>query len=259
MLERRTLESYVDAVAAGFSTRRFPGDAPAFSALSLAEAYEVQEGALARRGRTSGAVVGWKVGCTSPAIRAQFGLKEPISGRLFEREIHSDETGIRTSDFVDCAIEPEFVFTLCRDLAGDPTEQDLLESIRSVAVGIELHNYRFWQAPPTSQELIAFNGIHAGLVIGPERPFLPDLDLGRQTVSVRVNGDLRATGPAAEIMGGPLRSLRWLARHAAERGQKLSAGDKIIPGSAVELVRVRAGDAVEAAISGVGACGARFV
>jgi 2-keto-4-pentenoate hydratase len=38
-------------------------------------------------------VVGYKVGCTSAAIRSQFGLKEAICGRLFHP--HVQEEGVR--------------------------------------------------------------------------------------------------------------------------------------------------------------------
>jgi 2-keto-4-pentenoate hydratase len=127
-----------------------------------------------------------------------------------------------------------------------------------MAVGIELHNHRFWYGAPTSQELIASNGIHAGLVVGTELPVPRDLDLDRETASLAVNGLTKASAPCLEIMGGPLRSVRWLARHTASRGLKLRAGELIIPGSAVELIRVRAGDSIEARISNVGTCRARL-
>lgn len=257
MPERPILESYVDAVAAAFRTHRFPEKAPLFSELTLGQAYQVQEGFLAKRSLTSGPLVGWKVGCTSPAIRKQFGLKEPISGRLLAGEMRSPEPLISTSEFLECAVEPEFVFRLRRDLSGEPTAEQVMDAIGSVAVGIELHNYRFWQIPATSQELIAFNGIHAGLVIGSEQPFRRR-DLRSLLVSVSVNGNVRASGPASEILGGPLQSVKWLAVHAAERGRTLCAGDIIIPGSAVELVRVRSGDVAEARIDDLGTCRATF-
>ena len=227
--------------------------------LTLLKAYAVQEGFVAARMQTAGRVVGWKVGCTSAAIRRQFGLSQPISGRLFEREIFPDDADVPASAYVDCAVEPELVFRLGADLEGEASEQQVIQAIATVAAGIELHNYRFWYGKPTSQELIASNGIHAGLVVGREKPWPSNLDLVSERASLLVNGELKASGLCSEIMGSPLLSVQWLVKHAAQRGQKLRAGELIIPGSAVELIYVNAGDSIEARFATLGSCHARLI
>ena len=42
-----------------------------------------------------------------------------------------------------------------------PSDRQLVEAIEYVSPGIELHNFKFWFAPPTSQELICSGGISA--------------------------------------------------------------------------------------------------
>lgn len=227
--------------------------------LTLPQAYEVQNGFLAGRVNDGARVVGWKVGCTSAAIRRQFGLAQPISGKLLEPDIFHDGAQLPSSAYVDCAVEPELVFRLGADLEGEAADREIIRAIAGVCAGIELHNYRFWYGKPTSQELIASNGLHAGLVLGLERPLPPNWDVDSEEVSILVNGEIRASGRCAEIMGGPLRSMRWLAKHAAEKGGRLRAGELIIPGSAVELVRVGVGDSIEARFATVGSCHARLI
>jgi 2-keto-4-pentenoate hydratase len=227
--------------------------------LLLSQAYEVQDAFLAGRVNQGARIVGWKVGCTSAAIRRQFGLSQPISGRLLEPDIFHDGARLPASAYVDCAVEPELVLRLGADLDGEVDEQEIIGAIAGVCAGIELHNYRFWYGKPTSQELIASNGIHAGLVLGPERSFPPNWDLDSERVSILVNDETKASGACAEILGGPLRSVQWLAKHAAVRGQRLRAGELIIPGSAVELVRVSAGDRIEARFATVGSCHAQLI
>jgi 2-keto-4-pentenoate hydratase len=224
------------------------------ASISLADAYQVQSRALASRVREGERQVGWKVGCTSRAIQEQFGLTQPISGHLMEPHIHHDGAVLSALNYVDCAVEPEMVFCLGRDLVGDVDTSTAAEAIGTVAAGIELHNYRFWYGKPTSQELIASNGIHAGLVVGAHREFHSQIDLSMEGVGVWVNGRLEASGIGAEIMSGPLDSLCWLARHVAEQGTKLRAGELVIPGSAVKLVRVRAGDQIESRFTSLGGC-----
>ena len=55
------------------------------------------------------------------------------------------------------------VLTTGVDLCGTNLPHgQLVDAIECVSTGIELHNFRFWFTPPTSQELICSGGIHAG-------------------------------------------------------------------------------------------------
>jgi 2-keto-4-pentenoate hydratase len=258
MAEPSTISAFVEEMGELLRGQGLRDGAADITTLTLPQAYEVQEGLLARRVKGGARIVGWKVGCTSAAIRQQFGLTQPISGRLLVPDIFHDGAQLPGSSFVDCAVEPELVFRLGADLKGEVDDDQIISALAEVCAGIELHNYRFWYGTPTQQELIASNGIHAGLVLSPMRPLPKSWDLEFEDVWLLVNGEVRATGRCAEIMGSPLRSIQWLARHAAERGQGLRAGELVIPGSAVELVKVKAGDSIEARFASVGSCHARL-
>ena len=215
--------------------------------LTIEEAYRVQELVVARRVQAGESVAGYKVGCTSTAIRAQFGLSNPIRGCLLRPHVVPAGVTIDLQTVVDCAVEPEFVFRIGRNLEGhDIDDADLRSAIHSVAIGVEIHNYRFFYGAPTSQELIASNGIHASLVVGSTEAPLDGLDLDVEGLGVFLNGDLIESGIGAEIMGGPLRSLRWLVGHLTDHRLRLEAGALVIPGSPVGLVRVSTGDEVVA-------------
>jgi 2-keto-4-pentenoate hydratase len=259
MAERAALDSFVEQVSRCFQTHRAPDRSVDFSVLSMAEAYHVQDEFIAGRVRDGARVVGWKIGCTSTAIRKQFGLQQAISGKLTEPQIFKSGDALAASSFANCAVEPELVFRLSKNLAADVTEQEVWDALDGVCAGIELHNYKFWYGKPTSQELIASNGIHAGLVLGEIRPMPQYWDLNAEPVSLLVSGKIVATGLCSEIMGGPLRSMKWLAKHVSERGQKLRAGELVIPGSAVELVTVNAGDRIEARFASLPSCFAEIV
>jgi len=227
--------------------------------LSVNDAYEVQRQVIAAREARGEQVVGHKVGCTSKAIRQQFGLSEPICGRLLAPHIHYGRTVLDWNDYVDLAVEPEFVFGIGRDLRSEIRDQEeLLEAIEWVAPGIEIHNYRFWFGEPTSQELIASNGIFAGLVVGQQRTSPAGLDFDLEGVGIFRNGELAASGIGAEIMGGPLKSLRWLANHLIRRDDYLKAGQLVIPGSAVKLVSVESDDRIAARFTHLGSVEVEF-
>lgn len=228
-------------------------------ALSIDDAYEVQRQVIAAREARGEQVVGYKVGCTSKAIRQQFGLSEPICGRLMAPHIHYGNTLLDWNDYVDLAVEPEFVFRIGRETRSEIRHpEELLDAIEWVAPGIEIHNYRFWFGEPTSQELIASNGIFAGLVVGEPRTLPRELDFDLEGVGIFRNGELEASGIGAEIMGGPLKSLRWLANHLLGRGEYLRAGQLAIPGSAVKLVSVEPADRIAAQFTRIGSVEADF-
>lgn len=227
--------------------------------LSLDDAYLVQQQLLNYRVARGERVVGYKVGCTSKVIRRQLGLSEPISGRLLAPHVHADESVLHWADYSLCAVEPEFVLRIGEDVPGEVSDdRQLRDAIEWVAAGIEIHNFNFWCGDPTSQELIASNGLHAALVVGERRISPAALDFDMEGVGLFRDEALAASGIGAEILGGPLKSLRWLVNHLDQRGEHLKAGQLVIPGSPVELVSVEPNDRIIARFTTVGSVSATF-
>ena len=221
--------------------------------MSISEAYEVQELVTRKRLALGEMVAGFKVGCTSKAIREQLGFNEPINAKLFRPYIFEGVATFDWRDYVNCAIEPEMVFTIGKDLKGkNLPDEVLIESIAYVSPGIEIHQFKFWQTPPTIQELICSGGIHAGLIVGSDRVRPADLPFNSEMFSVYKNGVLNTSAPASEIMGGPLHSLRWLVDFLSEKGDALEKDSMVIPGSPVELVDIDQDTELKVVIEGVG-------
>ena len=229
------------------------------SVLSMAEAYECQRIYQAMAIAEGDCPIGYKVGCTSAAIRKQFGFDEPICGRLMKSGLVEEDELLKANDYYSLAIEPEFVIRIGRDLSDkDASVSKLLDAIECVQPGIELHHYVYQYPNPTRQELICSNGIHAGQVIGKKRVAAHEIHWELEGVAVHVNGALVASGVAADIMNGPLNSLRFLIGHLASRGQVLRAGDIVIPGSATALIPVVSGDTVSCSFTNIGEVTAAF-
>ncbi len=210
--------------------------------LSLDDAYRVQAEVAALRAPAE-QVVGYKVGCTGPGTRAQFGLDGPIRGLLYDTELHPSGSQISSAAYAELAIEGELAVRL-----GDDGR------IATVFPVIELHNYVFRGEPPTLAELIANNGVHAGVVLPPpsaETPWRGDEPpTGRLTV--RIDGACVEEGPMDGVPGGPVGSLRWLAAHLADHGLPLRPGQLILTGTPLGLIRVRPGARVEVSAEGLG-------
>jgi 2-keto-4-pentenoate hydratase len=256
----RDLRPFVDTFLDRRQTRELePDGGLSIGDLSLPEAYEVQQRVIDARVARGEKVVGYKVGCTSRAIRRQFALAEPICGRLMAPHVHRGDVALEWRDCCRPAVEPELVLTVGRDLTEEvDDEADLTAAIESVAPGIEVHHYHFRFGRPTLQELVASNGIHASLVVGKPIAVPGGFDWKMEGVGLFVGGELAASGIGAEIMGGPMQSFAWLVNHLVRRGDGLKAGQLVIPGSAVELIPVQAGDRVSAAFTHVGTVEAVF-
>lgn len=244
------LQAYLEL----FRTKYFsPKQSLDLESISIADAYRIQKEIIKKRVIQGEKIVGYKVGCTSAPIQAQFGLSNPIKGYLTQPHIFLNNNNLNASDFLNLAIEPEFVFKIGKDITKEFLENNEIEdAIDSVAPGIELHNYNFFFRP-TSQELIILNGIHAGLVIGKEVAFEKKIDISLQGVAVFVNDSIVASAVGAEIMNsGPIKSLKWLANQLLEEGELLRAGDLVIPGSPVKLISLNPGDHVKVTITNFG-------
>ncbi len=256
----RMAEVYAQQFCRAFYQRKWEGDCdPAVAELSIGEAYAVQDLVAELRVEKGEEIAGYKVGCTSEAIRKQFGLSEPISGRLFHPHVQKEGVDVDWQKYANCAIEPEMVLTIGTDLWGTGFSDDaLIGAIESVSPGIELHHFRFWHSPPSSQELICSGGIHAGLVVGDAQVSPRHLSFKDEVFSVYMDGELVTEAPASEIMGGPIRSLRWLLDSLHERGWYLKKGSLVIPGSPVELVCIDRDTELRVEIEGVGSVRTEF-
>jgi 2-keto-4-pentenoate hydratase len=236
-----------------YSHRLNPAALTVLGQTTADEAYRAQDAAIAFRVGRGESVAGYKVGCTSKSIQQQLGLTEPYCGKVMAPHVIAESANpIRWTNYVDLAIEPELVVRFGSDL--DPerlADAEIVAAIESVSPGIELHHFKFWQGRATSQELIVSNGLFAGLVVG-SRGVLPrTLDFQNEIFRVFKNGALVTEGIARDIMGGPLASLRWLARKLASRGERIRAGQIVIPGSPVALVRIDGDADVVVEITGV--------
>ena len=254
------LQVLADSFYDAFYTNSWRNTSTSLLGLSIADSYRVQNIVCQKRLDAGEEVIGYKVGCTSIAIRDQFGIEEPISGRLFSPHIYGEGIQINRQHYANCAIEPEIVLTVGSDLFGqDLPDEILINAIECVSAGIELHNYTFWHDPPCLQELICSGGIHAGLIVGKKKVSPRDLSFKNDIFSVHQDDKLIASAPALEIMGGPLNSLRWLVNSLSSFGEILKKGSLVIPGSPTELISVTHDCDLDVVIQNVGQVSATFI
>jgi 2-keto-4-pentenoate hydratase len=226
--------------------------------LSLEEAYTLQKmvaGLRRERGETH---IGYKVGCTSPAIRTQLGIDHSVAGHLWESERRDSGCSLKLTNFDNPAIEGELAIELANDLQGDAlSDADIESAIGCVFPVIELHHAIFRGKRPSDSELIANNAIHAGFVTGSSRTEFRQLNSA--TLSILIDGTIVDAYEGSELTGGVIRSVRWLAAHLARNGGQLHAGDTILTGSLPQLIPVTTDADVRIETSHYGNVAAQFV
>ena len=75
---------------------------------------------------------------------------------------------------------------------------------------------------------------------------------------LRVNGEVRGSATAVEVLGDPVNSVVFIANKMAELGLSLEAGMILMTGSIVRSVTVRPGDEVRAEFTRLGQVSVRF-
>lgn len=162
---------------------------------------------------------------------------EPLASPIPRSVVFTDGAEVALGTAAKLFVEAEVAVTLKDDLPGADGGYDadaLRDAIGTAHLAIEILASRF--ADPAG--LPALAGIadfqnNGAVVAGPAMAFSGLPDLGRLGMDLLVDGTCIgqvADGPSTERT---LRSLAWLANHAAARGLPLKAGDVIITGARI--------------------------
>ena len=228
---------------------------------TAAEGYAIQAAVRAARG---GELAGFKIGATSQAARTLLATEEPFHGCLFADGVHDSPATLSAGDTDFRLIEPEFAFRLGADLPARSApygRAELVQAIASLHPAFEVVTSAFgaaWTGAGLAQ-LIADNGVHSGLVLGPAMADWGRLDLAAQEVVFEQDGAEIGRGRGANALGHPLDALAWLADLGVladpvtrvRRG--LRAGDLITTGLVTPFAYAEAGAALRADYGPLGA------
>lgn len=186
-------------------------------------------------------VIGYKVGCTGPGVVAQFGMAGPIWGVLFASGQHRSGAAVVARAYANLAIEGEMAMRVGAD--GAPS---------AMFPAIELHHFVFRGARKTLVELVANNGLNAGVVLPDEAdPAWAPHRVQAKRLEVWINGRLADAGGLWPLPGGPEASLAWLRANLQGHGLGLRPGDLVLAGTPLGLLPVQAADRVRVCLDAV--------
>ncbi|MBU1815376.1 MAG: fumarylacetoacetate hydrolase family protein [Gammaproteobacteria bacterium] len=217
---------------------------------NASEAYAVQDIVVRERG----AIVGWKVGASSPqALPARAALtRDSVWVAQAGLAVHLPSAG-----FAVMGVEAELVYELGADLPARSTPysaQEVLAAVVSVRAAIEVCDTRFaaW-AQQGEWSRLADQACHGALIVGSGATDVAGIDSLSQAVSLSVNGSVAVQHPRwSNPAGDPVRLLAWLANEGARSLGGLRAGQWVTTGSCTGTVMVAPGTVVVAELSGLG-------
>jgi 2-keto-4-pentenoate hydratase len=211
--------------------------------LSLSDAYAVQRAVTARRIGRGERIVGWKLGYTSVAMRAQMGVSEPNFGPLTDVMLLDSGASV-SANLIQPRVEPEIGLRFSTDVPTDADVDSVLRSVGEAFACLEVvdsvyPNYRF-----TLPDNTADGSSAAQVVVGPTLARLDALD----AVSVELfrNDELVASATGAAASGHPAIGVVWLVSQLAAQGRQLRAGDIVITGGLTAAVPLDHGDRIRA-------------
>lgn len=222
-----------------------------------AAAYTIQDEAAAILARAGfGAVIGYKIGCTTEVMQRYLNIDHPFAGYMYTQGLVKSGAMLAPKDFVRPGVECEIAVTLAAPLKVEHapfTLDSITPMIGAVHAAIELVDERYedWRTLG-AETLIADDFFHAGLILGPPVTAWRALDLTAITGATRVNDIEIARGVGADLLGHPLKALVWLANHCAARGHDVAAGSIVSLGSLTPVQWLSPGDRAEVEIDMLG-------
>ncbi|MHB8864938.1 MAG: 2-keto-4-pentenoate hydratase [Pirellulaceae bacterium] len=226
--------------------------------LEVSQAYALQSAVAELRRHRGERIIGYKVGCTSPTIRAQLGIDHCVSGRLFDSEQHPSGAVLSRKRYANLAIEGELAVELSREpTTGDFSGGGVPACVARVFPVIELHNHVLRSKQPSAGELIANNAIHAGFVAG--CGISPEEALGQPSLAIFANDRLLEKCAGCSLIQTMHSSLKWLLEIVRERGDRLGAGQIVLTGSILSVIPIREDCRISIDTSPFGSVEAKFI
>src|SRR6202022_304729 len=227
-----------------------------------AEGYQIQRALHDLLLPQTGALVGYKIGCTSAVMQRYLDIPHPCGGGVFENGVHDSGAQLAAADYVHAGVECEIAVRLARDLAASEepfTAEWVAEAIEAYHPAIEIVDDRYvkWETmgAPT---LVADDFFAAGCVLGKPVARTKAPDLLQVVGRALINGVEAGQGTGADVLGHPHNALAWLANHPAADAKGLRAGEIVLTGRLVKTVWLKAGDRVEMQLDGLGTVQATF-
>lgn len=225
----------------------YPGALPQ----TMAEAYAIQDAAIALDGRRVG---GWKVGRIAPHLVDQYGDNR-LTGPIFADEIIDASAGqlpampVYVPGFA--AAEAEILLCFGALDARDYDIDSVRDVITDVRAGLEIASSPFAAINTNGPAVTASDyGNNKGLVLGPPIPDWRNVDLIRMPVELAIDGGPPHAATMETMLDGPFGSALFLIRTLRKRGIAIPPGTWVSAGAITGIHEIAPGARADALFDG---------
>ncbi len=259
-MDQEKIEQYGAELYQAFVSRR--AVEPLLSrepAISIEDAYRIQEQFVARRLAAGETIIGKKIGATSKPVQEFLGVYQPDFGMLTSGMVYAEGDTIDLGQMIQPKAEAELAFVLKHDLKGPGiTAMDVIRATDYVLPCFEIVDSRISHWQIKIQDTVADNASCGVFVLGKTKGDPRKLDITLAGMVLEKNGELFSTGVGAAVQGSPANAVAWLANTLGELGIPFKAGEVILSGSQSALVPVSDGDELLCSVGGLGSCRVKF-
>ena len=202
---------------------------------TVEEAYNIQTEILNMQDET---VKGYKISMTSPETQALFDSNEPVYGPFTADQVITE---MSLADYNSPLAELELVFYVNEKLSVTDDAESILSKC-TVAPALELPDGRYndWFPNISKYEVVADCAVAGAVVIG-EAKSADYEDLDNITGRLLFNGEEIKRGKSDEVMGHPVRAVKWLVEKLDSQGKQLEEGQFVSSGTFILPVQLEAG------------------
>ncbi len=182
------------------------------------------------------AVGGYKVSLTSKQTQDMFDSDSPLYGAQLTSHFEQSPVTVAADQVMDPLAEVEMLFTAKEDLSANDSLEDLMRKTK-VAPAVEVPDSRFadW-FPSLSKYLVMADAAVGGYVaygteVDTDALFESVDDLANVHCELFHDGKKLKDGASSEVLGNPLKSLKWLVEKLESQGMPLKAGQRVSSGT----------------------------
>ncbi len=216
-------------------------------ALTVEDAYRVQQIGIERRLASGERLVGRKIGLTSRAMQQQLGVDQPDFGAITDAMVVPNGGSLDTAALIAPRLEPEYAFRIGENLPPSPSYGEVRASIDAVALSIEVIDSRVSNWDIGLVDTSADNASSARIAVGEWRAASPELldAIVDGEISLLRDGAEVASGPGSAVLGDPVAAIHWLATAIGAFGQSLERGSTVLAGAVCAAAPLEPGTAWE--------------
>jgi 2-keto-4-pentenoate hydratase len=225
--------------------------------LSEHQAYAIQAEALRLRGTRP---VGFKLGYTSAAMRAQMNIDHPNFGVLMDDfRIEQGAGCVEAASLIHPLVEPEIALLVGRRIEGAEHDRNSIwRHVDAVLPALEVVDTRYHEYKFGIVDNISDNSSSARFLTGAPRSLAAVEDLRLLGVLLWSQGRQVDQGIGANALGDPLLALAWLANFLGSRNQAIAEGSVILTGGLTRAYPATSGQSLVAEFAQLGSVRLHF-